>query len=118
VRSFRNIVMSAQIDRIMEKFAERFTKQTPEAFPTADAAFILAFSIITLNTDLHNPATKEDRRMIKEGFIRNDRGICDGKDLPEEMLNSIFDRLKRNPISLKEEASLIIFAFTIHQLRF
>jgi brefeldin A-inhibited guanine nucleotide-exchange protein len=59
-------------------------KQTPEVFPTADAAFIPAFSIITLNTDLHNPATKEDRRMTKEGFIRNDRGICDGKDLPKK----------------------------------
>lgn len=87
----------------MEKFAERFTKQNPEVFPTADAAFILAFSIIMLNTDLHNPAIKEERRMTKEGFIRNNRGICDGKDLPEEMLNSIFDRIKKDPISLKED---------------
>ena len=92
-----------QIDRIMEKFAERFTKQNPSVFPTADAAFILAFSIIMLNTDLHNPAIKEDRRMTKEGFIRNNRGICDGKDLPDEMLNSIFDRIKKYPISLKED---------------
>jgi brefeldin A-inhibited guanine nucleotide-exchange protein len=80
---------------LWKSLLERFTKQTPEVFPTADAAFILAFSIITLNTDLHNPATKEDRRMMKEGFIRNNRGICDGKDLPEEMLNSIFDRIKK-----------------------
>lgn len=41
--------------------------------------------------------------MTKEGFIRNNRGICDGKDLPEEMLNSIFDRIKKDPISLKED---------------
>eukprot|EP00547_Thalassionema_nitzschioides_P015313 CAMPEP_0194232056 /NCGR_PEP_ID=MMETSP0158-20130606/570_1 /TAXON_ID=33649 /ORGANISM="Thalassionema nitzschioides, Strain L26-B" /LENGTH=2053 /DNA_ID=CAMNT_0038964771 /DNA_START=104 /DNA_END=6264 /DNA_ORIENTATION=+ len=92
-----------KIDRIMEKFAERYTNQNPTAFPTADVAFILAFSIIMLNTDLHNPSIKEDRRMTKEGFIRNNRGICDGQDLPEEMLNSIFDRIKKNPISLKED---------------
>jgi brefeldin A-inhibited guanine nucleotide-exchange protein len=92
-----------QIDRIMEKFAERYTEQNPGVFPTADVAFILAFSIIMLNTDLHNPAMKEERKMTKEGFIRNNRGICDGLDLPPEMLASIFDRIKKNPISLKED---------------
>lgn len=87
----------------MEKFAERYTEQNPEVFPTADAAFILSFSIIMLNTDLHNPAIKEERRMTKPGFVRNNRGICDGQDLPEELLSSIFDRIKANPISLKED---------------
>jgi brefeldin A-inhibited guanine nucleotide-exchange protein len=87
----------------MEKFAERFTNQNPSIFPTADVAFILAFSIIMLNTDLHNPSIKEDRRMTKEGFVRNNRGICDGQDLPEEMLITIFDRIKKYPISLKED---------------
>jgi hypothetical protein len=95
--------VARQIDRIMEKFAERYTIQNPSVFPTADAAFILAFSVIMLNTDLHNPAIKEERRMTKEGFIRNNRGICDGQDLPEELLNSIFDRIKTDPISLKED---------------
>lgn len=92
-----------KIDRIMEKFAERFTEQNPGLFPTPDVAFILSFSIIMLNTDLHNPAIKEERRMTKEGFIRNNRGICDGQDLPHEFLVSIFDRIKENPISLKED---------------
>lgn len=87
----------------MEKFAERFTEQNPSVFPTADAAFILSFSIIMLNTDLHNPAIKEERRMTKDGFVRNNRGICDGQDLPQDMLTSIFDRIKENPISLKED---------------
>lgn len=93
----------SQIDRIMEKFAEKFAAQNPDIFPTADVAFILAFSIIMLNTDLHNPAIKEERRMTKDGFIRNNRGICDGQDLPNEMLVEIFDRIKTNPISLKED---------------
>mmetsp|Transcript_4893 Transcript_4893/g.9331 ORF Transcript_4893/g.9331 Transcript_4893/m.9331 type:complete len:2158 (+) Transcript_4893:121-6594(+) len=92
-----------KIDRIMEIFAERYTTQNPEVFPTADSAFILAFSVIMLNTDLHNPAIKEERRMTKSGFLRNNRGICDGQDLPEELLSDIFDRIKSNPISLKED---------------
>lgn len=47
-----------KIDRMMEKFSERFCLQNPTVFPSADTAFILAFSIIMLNTDLHNPAIK------------------------------------------------------------
>jgi len=90
----------------MEKFAERYTNQNSDIFPTADAAFILAFSVIMLNTDLHNPAIKEDRRMTKAGFVRNNSGICDGQDLPAEFLNGIFDNIKKNPISLKEDDEL------------
>ena len=92
-----------KIDRILEKFAERYSEQNPNAFPSADVAFILSFSIIMLNTDLHNPSIKEERKMTKEGFIRNNRGICDGQDLPKDMLLDIFDRIKENPISLKED---------------
>jgi len=41
--------------------------------------------------------------MTREGFIRNNRDICERKDLPDEVLNGIFDRIKRNQISLKED---------------
>jgi brefeldin A-inhibited guanine nucleotide-exchange protein len=93
-----------KIDRIMEKFAEKFTNQNPEVFPSADTAFILAFSVIMLNTDLHNPSIKEDRRMTAEGFIRNNRGIAaNGGDLPDEVLKGIFGRIQKLPFSLKED---------------
>jgi hypothetical protein len=75
----------------MEKFAERFCKQNPHVFPSADTAFILGFSVIMLNTDLHNPAIKAERRMTKEAFIRN------------EILIAIYDRIQKNQISLKED---------------
>ena len=87
----------------MEKFAERYCAQNPTVFPTADAAFILAFAVIMLNTDLHNPAIKEERRMTKDAFIRMNRGICEGEDLPDELLTNIFGRIQTNPISLKED---------------
>ena len=93
-----------KIDRIMEKFAERFTRQNPDVFPNADTAFILAFSVIMLNTDLHNPSIKPERRMTVESFIRNNRGIGEnGGDLPEDFLRGIFDRIKKSPFSLKED---------------
>ncbi|KAL7467733.1 hypothetical protein ACHAXS_007976 [Conticribra weissflogii] len=93
-----------KIDRIMEKFAERFTRQNTDVFPSADTAFILAFSVIMLNTDLHNPSIKPERRMTLESFIRNNKGISvDGGDLPVDFLTGIFNRIKEKPFSLKED---------------
>lgn len=88
----------------MEKFAERYTRQNTDVFPNADTAFILAFSVIMLNTDLHNPSIKPEKRMTLESFIRNNRGISvDGGDLPTEFLSGIFNRIKEQPFSLKED---------------
>lgn len=93
-----------KIDRIMEKFAERYTRQNEDTFPSADTAFILAFSVIMLQTDLHNPSIKPERRMTIESFIRNNRGISvDGGDLPSEFLEGIFKRVQATPFTLKED---------------
>jgi brefeldin A-inhibited guanine nucleotide-exchange protein len=93
-----------KIDRIMEKFAERFTSQNPTIFPSSDTAFILAFSVIMLNTDLHNPSIKPEKRMTIESFLRNNKGIGDnGSDLPDDVLRGIFERIKERPFSLKED---------------
>eukprot|EP00977_Amphora_coffeiformis_P000144 scaffold37_cov159-Amphora_coffeaeformis.AAC.8 len=93
-----------KIDRIMEKFAQKFTAQNPSLFTSADTAFILAFSVIMLNTDLHNPSIKPERRMTLDNFIGTLRGIGDnGSDLPKEMLEGIYGRIKERPFSLKED---------------
>jgi hypothetical protein len=94
-----------KIDRMMEKFAERFCLQNPDVFPSADTAFVLAFSIIMLNTDLHNPAIADDRRMTKAIFRRQVEGIANGGNLPDEYLDGIFDRIKKKPIALKDDAN-------------
>ncbi|RLN99976.1 hypothetical protein DYB28_002009 [Aphanomyces astaci] len=39
-----------KIDRMMEKFAERYHWNNPGVFPSADVAFILSFSVIMLQT--------------------------------------------------------------------
>ncbi|KAL9670326.1 hypothetical protein QQ045_007877 [Rhodiola kirilowii] len=90
-----------KIDRIMEKFAERYCKCNPKVFSSADTAYVLAYSVILLNTDAHNPMVKT--KMSPEDFIRNNRGIDDGKDLPEEYLRSLYERISKNEIKMKED---------------
>lgn len=54
-----------------------------------------------LNTDAHNPQVKN--RMTKADFLKNNRGINDGADLPEEILSAIFDEIVSNEIRMKDE---------------
>lgn len=51
----------------MEKFAERYCRDNPGAFWTADGAYLLAFALIMLNTDAHNP--QADKKLALEDFI-------------------------------------------------
>ncbi|PVD22977.1 hypothetical protein C0Q70_16237 [Pomacea canaliculata] len=94
---------SQKIDRLMEKFASRFCECNPnsELFSSADTAYVLAFSIIMLTTDLHSPQVKQGQKMTKEQYIRMNRGINDSKDLPEEYLSSIYDEIAGNQIKMK-----------------
>jgi len=54
-----------------------------------------------LNTDQHSPQVK--KRMTKEEFIKNNRGINDEGDLPKEFLNAIYDDILTNEIMMKDE---------------
>lgn len=54
-----------------------------------------------LNTDQHSPQVK--KRMTKEEFIKNNRGINDEGDLPKELLSAIYDDIQTNEIVMKDE---------------
>ncbi|BGP16437.1 hypothetical protein JCM10213_004007 [Rhodosporidiobolus nylandii] len=101
LQSFRLPGEAQKIDRYMLKFAERYTAGNPGVFANADTAYILAFSVILLNTDAHNPQVKKP--MSKAEFIKNNRGIDDGKDLGEDFLNAIYDEINANEIRMKDE---------------
>lgn len=86
------------IDRLMEAFAARvFTfLGVGNPFVSADAAFILAFSTIMLNTDLHNK--NMTTKMKLDEFVRNNRGINGGKDLPREFLENLYHEIKNREL--------------------
>ncbi|KAJ4966640.1 hypothetical protein NE237_018489 [Protea cynaroides] len=103
LRGFKLPGEAQKIDRIMEKFAERYCKCNPNSFTSADTAYVLGYSVILLNTDAHNSMVKD--KMSKAGFIRNNRGIDDGKDLPEEHLGALYDQIVKNEIKMSADCS-------------
>jgi brefeldin A-inhibited guanine nucleotide-exchange protein len=102
LQSFRLPGEAQKIDRFMLKFAERYIKGNPNAFANADTAYVLAYSVIMLNTDQHSSNIK-GKRMTPEDFIKNNRGINDNADLPEEYLRGIYDEIAHNEIVLDTE---------------
>lgn len=49
-----------------------------------------------LNTDLHSPNVKPERKMKLEDFIKNLRGVDDCADIDQQMLAAIYDRIRAN----------------------
>lgn len=109
LKSFRLPGESQQIERVVERFAERYVvcQKTVELDPNEqieldiDAVFILSYSIILLNTDLHNPQVK--KQMDLESYKRNVRGVYNGGDFPEWYLSKIYHAIKEREIIMPEE---------------
>jgi brefeldin A-inhibited guanine nucleotide-exchange protein len=103
LQSFRLPGEAQKIDRFMLKFAERYITGNPNAFANADTAYVLAYSVIMLNTDQHSTKLGKGARMTPEDFIKNNRGINDSADLPDDYLRGIFKEIAENEIVLYTE---------------
>ena len=97
-----------KIDRIMSAFAKTYVTQNPPGslpcgdFGSEDAAYVLAFSVVMLNTDAHSSHVR--RKMTREEFVKNNRGIdVDGSDLPREMLMKVYDDVASSEIKTGTE---------------
>jgi len=95
-----------QIDRVVQKFAQRYYQDNPtECFVSADAAYVFAYAVIMLQTELHNPAFGNRERMTMEGFIENNKECNDGGDFPEQFQRDVYENIKNNEIKLRETDS-------------
>lgn len=96
---FRMPGEAQKIERLMEVFSHRYchcNRDVVSRLRNLDTVFVLAFAIIMLNTDLHTPNLKPERRMKLEDFIKNLRGIDDCCDIDRDMLVGIYERVKAN----------------------
>lgn len=103
--AFRPPGESQKIDRIMQCFGDRyFAQMSPEVgLKSPDAAYVLAFSVIMLNTDLHNSQNK--RKMTREDFGRINRNTNDGDPMPQVLLERVYTAISRNELKISSECS-------------
>lgn len=118
--SFRLPGEGQMIDRIVQSFADSCGRRCDESAKmklfsddpkrASDTAFLLAYSIIMLNTDQHNPHVREDKKMSRDAFIRNNadygRDITEkGKELPPDFLEMIYDSIREEEIKTEGEGA-------------
>ncbi|KAK7300750.1 hypothetical protein RJT34_11599 [Clitoria ternatea] len=101
LETFRLPGESQKIQRVLEAFSERYYEQSPHILANKDAALLLSYSIIMLNTDQHNMQVK--KKMTEEDFIRNNRRINGGNDLPREYLSELYHSICKNEIQTTPE---------------
>ncbi|KAH9604815.1 hypothetical protein KSS87_008652 [Heliosperma pusillum] len=94
---------SQKIHRVLEAFSERYYEQSPDILADKDAALVLSYSLIMLNTDQHNVQVK--KKMKEEDFVRNNRRINGGNDLPREYLSELYHSICKNEIRMTPEQS-------------
>ncbi|KAL6290989.1 hypothetical protein ACE6H2_008499 [Prunus campanulata] len=101
LETFRLPGESQKIQRVLEAFSERYYEQSSQILANKDAALLLSYSIIMLNTDRHNVQVK--KKMTEEDFIRNNRHINGGDDLPREFLSELYHSICKNEIRTTPE---------------
>ncbi|KNE73111.1 hypothetical protein AMAG_17261 [Allomyces macrogynus ATCC 38327] len=100
--TFRLPGEAQKIDRILDAWARAYCAANPGTYRDPTTAFVLAFSVIMLNTDAHNPAVK--KKMTLAEFIRNNRGIDAGGNVPEATLRRLYYDIKCCAIRMQDRA--------------
>lgn len=103
LRDFRLPGEAQKIDRIMEKFAERYCADNPGLFKNADTAYVLAYAVIMLNTDAHSPMVWP--KMTKPEFVRINAKDDPEENAPTELLEEIYDSIVKEEIKMKDDAA-------------
>lgn len=77
----------------------------------ADVTYCLCFSIIMLNTDLHNQNMKEESRMTLSDYIKFNTNYGDmnkGQPLKQELLESIYKSIQQDQLLIVDDVGIWI----------
>ncbi|CAL8072006.1 unnamed protein product [Calicophoron daubneyi] len=95
---FHPLGESQKISFLMQVFQEEYVVQNDElvsqTFRSPETVEVLAYSLLLLHTDLHNPNLRRlGRQMTEQEFVNNNRGIDCDQDLPAELLRDMYHRI-------------------------
>ncbi|OZJ03137.1 hypothetical protein BZG36_04648 [Bifiguratus adelaidae] len=86
------------IDQLLRDFAEHYHFCNSGLFPDVDAVHTVAFSLLLLQTDAHNPQIK--RKMSKPQFLKRTLAALDGR-VASEVIQVFYDNIVYHAIESK-----------------
>ncbi|XP_042856225.1 Golgi-specific brefeldin A-resistance guanine nucleotide exchange factor 1-like isoform X2 [Penaeus japonicus] len=109
LESFRLPGEAPLISIIIEHFSSHWHLSNNEPFAKDDAAFTLAYAVIMLNVDQHNQnAKKQNIPMTLDQFRNNLRGVDDGADFDQDMLEEIYNAIRSDEIVMPAEQTGLV----------
>jgi len=94
--TLRPTLVSSPETVVVRRIGSKCLRLTAE-INSQDATYVLSYSVIMLNTDLHNPQVR--KRMDLHAYSRNLRGVNENKDFDPEYLVSSFLSAVSSPSS-------------------
>ncbi|KAH9277801.1 Golgi-specific brefeldin A-resistance guanine nucleotide exchange factor 1 [Echinococcus granulosus] len=92
------------IQHLMESFAEQWYEANDAPFANVDAAFTLAYALLMLNTDQHNPnSRRQNVPMTCADFKRNLKGMNGGGEFDSELVESVYKSIREREIVMPSE---------------
>ena len=98
-----------QIERIVKLFANTYFADNPTEFPDADTPFILAYSLLMLNTDAHSDRIQAKNKMTKQQFINNNIRVC--PTLTKDYLEKMYDNIVKQKFETKIDCKIFLSYF-------
>ncbi|WP_041816762.1 T4SS guanine nucleotide exchange effector RalF [Rickettsia akari] len=101
LQSFKLPGEAQKIDRLVESFGTNYYEQNLNGeIKSKDAAYILAYQTIMLNTDLHNPSIVKPKKMTFEQLKNNLKGTNESQNFNDTFLKKMYDGIKAKPFVL------------------
>lgn len=116
LNAFRLPPEGQQIDIVVQKFAEKYYSDNQDQnFNNADACYVFTYSVIMLNTELHNPQFSYRERMSIPSFKKQNEGLNQTNDgtkanFSEEFQEQIYKQIKSDEIKLKGEEDQVMMS--------
>lgn len=86
---------------LMTMSIDSYCADNPGLFKNADTAYVLAYAVIMLNTDAHNPMVWP--KMSKDDFVRMNATDEAEDCAPKELLEEIYDSIVKEEIKMKDD---------------
>uniref|UniRef100_A0A1I8JCX3 SEC7 domain-containing protein n=1 Tax=Macrostomum lignano TaxID=282301 RepID=A0A1I8JCX3_9PLAT len=86
---------TADQERVLLHFAKSYLRCNPASYPSADSCHTLACALLLLNKDLHGMT---GQRMTSQQFIDNLANLNEGDNYPREVLKSLYQAIRAQPI--------------------
>ncbi|RMZ93386.1 PH and SEC7 domain-containing 1 isoform X5 [Brachionus plicatilis] len=96
LKQFQLVGDAQEKERVLMYFAKRYVDANNTTFTDVDSCHTLTCAIMLLNTDLHDP--KIQNKMSLNEFIENLKGLNNGYNFPDVLLESLYSAIKNEPL--------------------